>query len=199
VTQIDQRTDTVRRGRPRDTNVDTRILRAVIDELARAGVAAFSVNSVATRAGVAKRSIYSRWPERDQLILAGLATLAADLTPPGTGHLESDLRALLDQILRVFDGSRWNVMMRCLLELDDHPELHATAKHSYYDPCMAVVEGCLADARHRGELRPDVDVVLAAETFTNALVGLGSAMSNRDRSDPAVRRQLLDIIVHGLA
>ena len=169
----DPRAHAVRRGRPRDANVDTRILRAVVEEVATAGVVGFSVNSVASRAGVAKRSIYSRWPERDDLILAGLATLSADLTSPQTGHLESDLRALFDQIVQVFDESRWSVMIRCLLELDDHPALLAAAKHAYYDPCMAVIEGCLADARDRGEVRAGIDLVLAAETFTNAMDGLG--------------------------
>lgn len=68
-------------GRPRDPGADERILQGVVDELIEVGIAGFRINSVAARAKVAKRTLYTRWPERDDLILAGLATLFVRLDP----------------------------------------------------------------------------------------------------------------------
>ncbi len=102
---------------------------------------------------------------------------------PQTGSLELDLRALFDQMAVVFDESRWSVMVRCMLELNEHPDLHAAAKRAYYDPCMAVIRRCLTDAQQRGELRGSVDIPLAAEMFANTVLGLGSAMGERRGTD----------------
>src|SRR5262245_43389563 len=116
------------RGRPRDPELDERVLAAAVTELAERGVAEFSLTSVATRAKAAKRSIYARWPTREDLMLAGLSTLAAGLTPPRTGSLERDMAILLDKIAAVFTEPRLTLLQRCVAEISQHPDLYAAFK-----------------------------------------------------------------------
>lgn len=188
-----------RPGRPRDPGADERILQAVVDELAEAGVGGFRINSVAARAKVAKRTLYSRWPERDDLIMAGLNTLAGPVEPPRSGRLESDLRGLYDAVAATLVSPRWLIALRCSLELPDHPELYASFQRDCIDQSLAVIEDVLYDAQRRGELRGDLDRSVAAETFAASISGFSTHIAHRRGvSAPAVRDRFLDLFLNGL-
>ncbi|EFC86154.1 TetR/AcrR family transcriptional regulator [Parafrankia sp. EUN1f] len=159
-----------RRGRPRDATIDDRVLRAAVEELADQGVGGFSVNSVAARAGVAKRGIYARWPTRDALVLAALGTLSAGLVPPRTGSLRADLLRLAPQVDAVFTEPRMSILARCLAELSRYPDLYAAFRRESVDRCAAAVQDAFHDARLRGETRPDLDTDLAASAFLGVLL-----------------------------
>src|SRR3990170_8095476 len=57
-------------GRPRGPATDAAILQAVIELLAEAGLRGTTVDAVAARAGVARATVYLRWPTRDALLAA---------------------------------------------------------------------------------------------------------------------------------
>ncbi|MEV5988449.1 TetR/AcrR family transcriptional regulator [Streptomyces sp. NPDC052051] len=186
-------------GRPRDRGADERILRAVVDELAENGVAGFTINSVAARAKVAKRTLYSRWPERDDLIVAGLSTLSVPLRAPRTGSLAEDMRILYDAVAETLDSPRWVIAARCSIELPDYPDLYAVFRRDCVDQQLAVVVEVLDDARERGELRPGVDVAVAAESFAAAIAGFCTYLARlRGVSPQGVRDRFLDMFLHGL-
>ncbi|MCK9903782.1 TetR family transcriptional regulator [Parafrankia colletiae] len=176
-----------RRGRPRDATIDDRVLRAAVDELAGHGVGGFSVNSVAARAGVAKRGIYARWATRDALVLAALGTLAAGLVPPRTGSLREDLLRLAPQVDAVFTEPRMSILARCVAELSRYPDLYAAFRRESVDRCAAAVQDAFHDARLRGETRPDLDTDLAASAFLGALLtrqAFGRQAFGRPRGAP---------------
>jgi len=56
-------------GRPRDAQIDQRVLSAARELLADRGLRAMSLDAVAERAGVARSTIYRRWASSDELIL----------------------------------------------------------------------------------------------------------------------------------
>ncbi|MGH2833876.1 MAG: TetR/AcrR family transcriptional regulator [Solirubrobacteraceae bacterium] len=56
-------------GRPRDAEIDGRVLNAARELLAERGLQAMSLDVVAERAGVARSTIYRRWSSSDELIL----------------------------------------------------------------------------------------------------------------------------------
>jgi AcrR family transcriptional regulator len=62
------------RGRPRREGADEDILRATRDLLDEDGYAAFNVDNVAERTGIAKTTIYRRWPTRGALVVAAIDT-----------------------------------------------------------------------------------------------------------------------------
>jgi AcrR family transcriptional regulator len=161
---------TGRRGRPRDATIDHRVLAAAVEELGERGVEGFSVNSVAVRAGVAKRGIYSRWPRRDDLVLAAMGTLAANLVPPRTGSLRGDLEALAPRVAAVFSEPRLTILTRCLAEVAQYPELYAVFRRESIDRCMAAIQDAFHDAAARGEARADLGPGLAMESFLGAML-----------------------------
>jgi AcrR family transcriptional regulator len=79
------------RGRPRDAHVDDAVLQATIQLLAEVGLHGTTIAAVAERAGVARATVYLRWPTHDTLIAA--AGRYAMRRPPYalTGDLATDL------------------------------------------------------------------------------------------------------------
>ncbi len=67
---------TTRRGRPRREGADETILAAARALLDESGYAAFNVDAIAERTGIAKTTIYRRWPTKGALVAA-----AIDSTP----------------------------------------------------------------------------------------------------------------------
>src|SRR5690242_3495269 len=68
-----------KRGRPRDPGANRRILdaaRAVAGEL---GVHGASMSAIADRSGVGKPTIYLRWANRREVIVAAIADLREDV------------------------------------------------------------------------------------------------------------------------
>jgi len=79
-------------GRPRGPDTDDAILRATVDLLAEAGLRKTTIAAVAERAGVARATIYLRWPSRDKLIAAA-ARHALGRTPFSLSRdLAADIR-----------------------------------------------------------------------------------------------------------
>ncbi|WP_179271542.1 TetR/AcrR family transcriptional regulator [Actinomadura meyerae] len=88
-----------RRGRPRSEAADARILDAALESLLERGYDRFSVDEVAMRAGVAKTTLYRRWPTKDHLIVTVVARLQDSVPVEYTGDVREDLTRYLGEIV----------------------------------------------------------------------------------------------------
>jgi AcrR family transcriptional regulator len=68
------------RGRPRREGADEEILRVALDLLREQGYRAFSLDTIVQRTGIAKTTIYRRWPSKGALIAAALAPIQSTET-----------------------------------------------------------------------------------------------------------------------
>ncbi|WP_440555371.1 TetR/AcrR family transcriptional regulator [Streptomyces sp. SCPE 10] len=85
------------RGRRRGPELEAALLGAAWDELAQAGFARLTMESVASRANTGVAVLYRRWANKDELALAALKHYR-DTHPveiPDTGSLRGDLLAAL--------------------------------------------------------------------------------------------------------
>src|SRR5687767_7075744 len=83
-------------GRPRNAGVDGDLLDATIDLVRSVGYRGLRVDDVAARCGVAKSTIYRRWPSKAALVAAAVDRLyLGRVIVPDTGSLRSDLLELL--------------------------------------------------------------------------------------------------------
>jgi AcrR family transcriptional regulator len=159
------------RGRPRDAEVDRRILNAARDLLLSKGYAALSIDEVAERAGSAKTTLYRRWPTKDHLILSVIAQMQGDVSIPDSGDLRADLGYYLKAVAGGLDGMRKAGRGE---DADDRSaglvgELAGVAaRHrdlgelvrSVFERRNAVAIGLLTSTTERGALRADVDPVV---------------------------------------
>ena len=66
------------RGRPRREGADEQILAIALGVLREKGYRDLTVDVVAERAGVAKTTVYRRWPSKGALVAAAIAPLTAE-------------------------------------------------------------------------------------------------------------------------
>ncbi|HEY6531784.1 MAG TPA: helix-turn-helix domain-containing protein, partial [Acidimicrobiales bacterium] len=83
-----------RPGRQRSQAADQAILAATLEELAVAGYGGLTMAAVIARSGVSSATLYRRWPTKQQLVAAALASLHQEVVDIDTGSLEGDLLAL---------------------------------------------------------------------------------------------------------
>ena len=66
-------------GRPRSTEADRAIIDAVLEEVIAEGIDGMSIEQVAARAGVAKATVYRRWPNKEALLLDAVTGVQVEL------------------------------------------------------------------------------------------------------------------------
>jgi AcrR family transcriptional regulator len=93
-------------GRPARAQATTEALRrAVQDLLAEAGYRALTIEGVAARSGVAKTSIYRRWPSKAEMVFDLMLHSSAELPAmDDRGSLTGDLEALAARLVALVAG-----------------------------------------------------------------------------------------------
>ena len=88
------------KGRPKDPEKRTAIIRAARDLFLKHGVSEVSMEGIAREAGVAKVTIYSHFADKDSLFRAVILAETGDYQPPSADREAvdvSDLRQLLNE------------------------------------------------------------------------------------------------------
>jgi AcrR family transcriptional regulator len=154
-----------RRGRPRRAETSKAIVESTLALLAEYGFQATTVDAIAERAGVAKNTIYRRWPSKEELIADALE----QLTRPAVEVSESVgvyefLREHARDIARILaDPQVRRILPDMLGELQRNRAFAVTFADRLLRPRrLSIVEG-LRRAIERGELRGDADVELIAD------------------------------------
>ncbi|MCB0910767.1 MAG: TetR/AcrR family transcriptional regulator [Propionibacteriaceae bacterium] len=82
-------------GRPRDASVEPRVREAVLKQLVEHGYPGLRIEDVARSSGVAKTTIYRRWPSLDALVLDAMGAALGDRTVQETEDPLADLLTLV--------------------------------------------------------------------------------------------------------
>ena len=183
-----------RRGRPRLHSSDQAIFAAAAELIGERGYDGFSMAAVADRAGVAKTTMYRRWPSRSHLILETLTSVMR-VSIFDSGDLRADMYAFARTLavgLRA-PGSR-RLVAELTLASAQRPEL-AEAFTRLYAQRRAAAHATLNRARAAGELRPSVDPDLLIDQLSGAL-HYRMLLRGEGPSD-AYAERLVDAILEG--
>ena len=169
-----------RRGRPRDAEAGERLLAAATDALVRHGYAGLSVDEVAERAGVAKTTLYRRWPTKDHLCVAVVARLQAADDITDTGDIRRDLTDYLEKIagglnrMRLagrregYEGRSAGSVAELVAAAARHDDIGELTRDLYARRNALAAELIVA-ARERGELRAGLDAGTLLEQLAGAM------------------------------
>jgi AcrR family transcriptional regulator len=148
---------------PRPVGRGPKVRRAVFDatlaELSEGGYAALTIEAVARRAGVHKTTVYRRWPDREALVTDALTShVAAEVTVPDTGSVDSDLRALARSRVAAMLAQDEQSWMGAVFASDAArlPEV-ARIRRRFTEDRYWRAAPVVARAVERGELPPDTD------------------------------------------
>jgi len=159
------------RGRPRDEDADAAILDAALALLSEQGYGGLRMEAVAAKAGVAKATVYRRWPDKLSLAIAAIGAIP-ELPQVDSGSLLDDLRALRAALVALFKTTRLaGVVPALAAERVRHTSAAAKIDaliQSRYQPWVAAIERAIA----RGELPHSAspDSRLIADLLAGVLV-----------------------------
>jgi AcrR family transcriptional regulator len=181
------------RGRPRSEQADEAILAATLRMVGTHGVAATTIEGIATEAGVGKTTIYRRWESKTELIVAAVSQLAPPAIEfPDTGSLWSDVKLLADlQRQRLAGTGLLTVAPRVLAESLNDPELHQGFLDNVIEPLRGLIRSLVRRAVERGELRADLEV----EPLVDILHALPLYRILMSRGDPDSIAQIPDAYI----
>ena len=92
------------------------ILAAALDELGELGYGGFTIESVASRAGVGKSTIYRLWPDRLALIADAFGLLHESAAPDlSSGSMRDKLERILRHVAEVVADSPFGACLPALL------------------------------------------------------------------------------------
>jgi AcrR family transcriptional regulator len=185
------------RGRPRSPSVDEAILDAALELLIEEGLPGTTISAVAARSGVARATIYLRWPTRDALITA--AFVRAKGRPPFrlTGDLEADLETGAEWARAIFSEPAFRAVLPLVVRvlLDKDRSDSALTYEALAPNRQLSVEEYKLRAPEAG-LRTDVDALLISDMIVggllNRLLATGMPPTHEDA------QHVVDLVLNGL-
>ncbi|WP_060878267.1 TetR/AcrR family transcriptional regulator, partial [Streptomyces scabiei] len=152
-------------GRPRSAAADAAILAATREALVDLGWSKLTLGDVATRAGVAKTTLYRRWAGKNELVVDAVAELFDELRLPDRGSLAADIEGVVLQFAAILARPEARSgLMAVIAESTRDEALRERIRASIVDRQKRLVLEGRARAQTRGELPPEPDPAVASRT-----------------------------------
>ncbi|MFE7765750.1 TetR/AcrR family transcriptional regulator [Streptomyces sp. NPDC057438] len=152
-------------GRPRSAAADAAILAATREALVDLGWSKLTLGDVATRAGVAKTTLYRRWAGKNELVVDAVAELFDELRLPDRGSLAADIEGVVLQFAAILARPEARSgLMAVIAESTRDDALRERIRASIVDRQKRLVLEGRARAQTRGELPPEPDPTTASRT-----------------------------------
>jgi AcrR family transcriptional regulator len=157
-------------GRPRDTGLDSAILRAAERQLAERGYAGMSMEGVAAAAGTTAPSLRRRFRDKLDLALAAVSAMRPVPLPRPSGDPRADTLAILESLRAHLARRNGMAIVGTLLaEERRNPELLDRFRKRIGEPAAERLRQALAEGVQLGHLQPDLDLDTAASLLTGSL------------------------------
>jgi AcrR family transcriptional regulator len=150
-------------GRPRNPELHNAAMRAAIDLIVEDGYPALTMDRVAARASVSRAALYRRWPNKVELVVDAIESLAATEGPlPDTGRLHSDVVEFLHTLLRNrrADVEAYEALIAAAA---GDPELGHRCRDKLLSRFSDSFRTIVARSVDRGELPANTDIELFAD------------------------------------
>ncbi|MCD9878146.1 TetR/AcrR family transcriptional regulator [Streptomyces guryensis] len=152
-------------GRPRSAEADAAILAATREALVEQGWSKLTLGDVATRAGVAKTTLYRRWAGKNELVVDAVAELFDELVLPDRGSLAADIEGVVLQFAAILARPEAaSGLMAVVAESTRDDALRERIRSSVVERQKRLVLEGRSRAQGRGELPPETDPEEAART-----------------------------------
>lgn len=183
-------TSRAERGRPRNADHDQAILDAAVELLIERGPESAGVEAIARRAGVAKLTVYRRWTNKDELLIAAIEHVRGPGPQPfgQDASLEDAVREMARQLAR---PQFRDLTARVIGASVDHPELVRAYTTRHLEPRLEALAGVVGRAID-AELFPAGS---EPEVIRDALFGVvGPVLNTRTLSAERIEARMLKLL-----
>jgi AcrR family transcriptional regulator len=161
-------------GRPRSAAVDEAILAAAFALFIEHGVEGASIEGIARRAGVAKTSIYRRWPTREALLAQAIEAFRNTVGPSAEMVDRASPAEFIHMLLEAAEiavrPEIRNMMARLIGSLPKNPLLLQVYRDTYFQPRREAIIRALQRMQNAALLRPNADIELVVDTLVGAVL-----------------------------
>lgn len=186
------------RGRPRDAAIDAAILDATVEELIARGFIGMSMEAIAARAGVAKTTLYRRWPNTTELALDAMRSFDTPVADAPDGPAREQLIWLLEVMRRKWADPRYAALMRRVAgDAVERPDAYKQARDRLIMPHVRALNAALERARDEGLLSADVDLEWVRQLLTAPIIA--AALTLRPRVTRAQMEAYVELVLRGAA
>jgi AcrR family transcriptional regulator len=185
------------RGRPRQAELDRRILEAALRLLAEEGYAHMSLDDVATAAHTMRATIYLRYASKAALVADAIIHARGESgLPQSSNDLRQDLVTQLQHFRASMDTPySLAIIGSALAEEHATPELLATLREHIIRSRREMLHTILYKAQTRNELSPQANIELAVSQLIGSYYALAIA---GDPIPPDWPELLVDQVLNGL-
>jgi len=152
-------------GRPRDPEATASILRVALELGEESGFDGLTVEGIAARAGVAKTTIYRRWPNAWAIVMdAFLAEVTRTAPLQERATARESFAASMRLLARAYRGRQGKILRPLLGRAQVDANLREAVRKRWVEPRRQVAREIIRRGIESGELRTglDADVVLDA-------------------------------------
>jgi AcrR family transcriptional regulator len=170
------------------------VLRAAVEELGEVGYGAFTVESVAARAGVAKSTIYRHWADKLDLIADAFETFHVQMVPSvESGSARERVQRLVRHVAEIVVDSTFSLCIPALIEgAERDPRLRAF-HHRYSAERRQSLINVIAEGVDAGEFSSTLDPELAAVALLGPI--FYRRLMTADPFDPEEATSLVDLVL----
>ncbi|MGW7355956.1 TetR/AcrR family transcriptional regulator [Streptomyces sp. NPDC054802] len=196
---------TGRTGRPRSVEADAAILEATRASLVELGWSKLTMGDVATRAGVAKTTLYRRWANKNELVVDAVAVLFDELELPDRGSLAADVEGVVLQFADLLGQPETKTaLMGVIAESTTDEALRGRIRTAIVERQKRLVLEGRERAQARGELPYEDDPGAAArntDLIFDVVAGavVHRALVSAEPVDEEWARRFTGLLVSGLA
>jgi AcrR family transcriptional regulator len=144
-----------------------RVLRAALAVLDEHGLAGFTMEAVARRAGASKATLYRHWSTAGALLIDAMDAAFQPFPTPDTGRVETDVAHLLRAFVAMLENTPFPRLLAAFIDAAERDpalaQLHADLTNRRREPMLVV----LNRARERGQLPDHVDPEIATDLLTS--------------------------------
>lgn len=142
------------------------VLEAAMALCRESGFARLTIEAIAERAGVSKKTIYRWWPSKGAILLEAVFDAAASIAPHGdTGDLARDMTAQMMGIVALLTPQETSPVAAIIAEAQRDPAIAEALRDQVVTPNIEHFTERMRSAQRAGELPDDVDLDVALDLF----------------------------------
>ncbi|MET0594200.1 MAG: TetR/AcrR family transcriptional regulator [Polyangiaceae bacterium] len=180
----------------RSERVVEAVLRATLTELGRVGYAALRHDDIAQSAGVAKTTIYRRWPTKVELVEAAIGEFGRsyDDDLPDEGSVRADMLVLLESAMKRLSTPEGRAIARMVTMEGADPEIDAICR-KLKERSRKHRASLVVRAQKRGLLPKDADPALIVDSVFSLV--MSRLLRFGEKVDRPTCERLIDLVVTG--
>ena len=184
-------------GRPRSAQANRAIIDAIVDLLVNQGYREVTIEAVAARAGVAKTTIYRRWPSKAEMVVEAISACKEDCLEAEPRSGKTVACSLVGMLSRLSCSRVARILTGLAVEMAHNEELAVAVREGLLKPNREVVLATLGRGIDTGELRSDANLDVVADLLVGPM--FFRILVSGAEVTPELAAETVDLVLRGIS